>query len=76
MSIQSRYEQRHTTFVCNGIEVGGGSLRIHDTQLQEKMFEVLGFTPESAKAQFGFLMNAFKYGAHLMQVLLSVLIAL
>ena len=50
-------------FVCNGIEVGGGSLRIHDTQLQEKMFEVLGFTPESAKTQFGFLMNAFKYGA-------------
>lgn len=50
-------------FVCNGIEVGGGSLRIYDTQLQEKMFEVLGFTPESAKAQFGFLMNAFKYGA-------------
>ena len=50
-------------FVCNGIEVGGGSLRIHDTQLQEKMFEVLGFTPESAKAQFGFLINAFKYGA-------------
>ncbi len=50
-------------FVCNGIEVGGGSLRIHDAQLQEKMFEVLGFTPESAKAQFGFLMNAFKYGA-------------
>lgn len=50
-------------FVCNGIEVGGGSLRIHDTQLQEKMFEVLGFTPESAKAQFGFLMNAFMYGA-------------
>lgn len=50
-------------FVCNGIEVGGGSLRIHDTQLQGKMFEVLGFTPESAKAQFGFLMNAFKYGA-------------
>lgn len=50
-------------FVCNGIEVGGGSLRIHDTQLQEKMFEVLGFTPESAKAQFGFLMDAFKYGA-------------
>ena len=50
-------------FVCNGIEVGGGSLRIHDTQLQEKMFEVLGFTPERAAAQFGFLMNAFKYGA-------------
>lgn len=50
-------------FVCNGIEVGGGSLRIHDTQLQEKMFEVLGFTKEHAEAQFGFLMNAFKYGA-------------
>lgn len=50
-------------FVCNGIEVGGGSLRIHDTQLQEKMFEVLGFTHERAEAQFGFLMNAFKYGA-------------
>lgn len=50
-------------FVCNGIEVGGGSLRIHDTQLQERMFEVLGFTPERAQAQFGFLMNAFKYGA-------------
>ena len=50
-------------FVCNGIEVGGGPLRIHDTQLQEKMFEVLGFTKERAEAQFGFLMNAFKYGA-------------
>ena len=50
-------------FVCNGIEVGGGSLRIHDTQLQERMFEVLGFTKERAEVQFGFLMNAFKYGA-------------
>ena len=50
-------------FVCNGIEVGGGSLRIHNTQLQEQMFEVLGFTKERAEAQFGFLMNAFKYGA-------------
>ena len=50
-------------FVCNGIEVGGGSLRIHDTKLQEKMFEVLGFTKERAEEQFGFLMNAFKYGA-------------
>lgn len=50
-------------FVCNGIEVGGGSLRIHDTNLQERMFEVLGFTKERAEAQFGFLMNAFKYGA-------------
>ena len=50
-------------FVCNGIEVGGGSLRIHDRALQEKMFGILGFTPERAMAQFGFLINAFKYGA-------------
>lgn len=50
-------------FVCNGIELGGGSIRIHDSQLQERMFEVLGFTREQAEAQFGFLMNAFKYGA-------------
>ena len=50
-------------FVCNGVEVGGGSLRIHDGALQAKMFEVLGFTPERAMAQFGFLINAFKYGA-------------
>ena len=50
-------------FVCNGIEVGGGSLRIHDGKLQEKMFKILGFTPERAEAQFGFLINAFKYGA-------------
>ena len=50
-------------FVCNGIEVGGGSLRIHDGKLQEKMSNILGFTPERAMAQFGFLINAFKYGA-------------
>ena len=49
--------------VVNGVEVGGGSIRIHDAQLQAKMFEILGFTPEKAEAQFGFLMNAFKYGA-------------
>ena len=49
--------------VCNGIEVGGGSIRIHDAVLQAKIFEVLGFTPEKAQEQFGFLMNAFKYGA-------------
>lgn len=49
--------------VCNGIELGGGSIRIHDAQLQAKMFEILGFTPEKAQEQFGFLMNAFKYGA-------------
>ncbi len=50
-------------FVCNGIEVGGGSLRIHDGKLQAKMLDILGFTPERAMAQFGFLINAFKYGA-------------
>ena len=50
-------------FVCNGTELGGGSLRIHDGKLQEKMFGILGFTPERAMAQFGFLINAFKYGA-------------
>ncbi len=49
--------------VINGVEVGGGSIRIHDSALQEKMFEILGFTPEKAREQFGFLMNAFKYGA-------------
>ena len=49
--------------VCNGVEVGGGSIRIHDAELQAKIFKTLGFTPERAKEQFGFLMNAFKYGA-------------
>lgn len=49
--------------VINGVEVGGGSIRIHDSHLQAEMFQVLGFTPEKAQDQFGFLMNAFKYGA-------------
>ena len=49
--------------VCNGVEVGGGSIRIHDAILQAKIFNILGFTPEKAQEQFGFLMNAFKYGA-------------
>ena len=49
--------------VLNGNEVGGGSIRIFDRELQAKMFELLGFTAEQAQAQFGFLMNAFKYGA-------------
>ncbi len=49
--------------IINGVEVGGGSVRIHDSELQAKMFEILGFTPEKAKEQFGFLMNAFKFGA-------------
>ena len=50
-------------FVCNGTEIGGGSIRIHDSKLQAKMFELLGFTAEQAQERFGFLMNAFKYGA-------------
>lgn len=49
--------------VINGVEVGGGSIRIHDSALQAKMFDILGFTPEKAREQFGFLMNAFTYGA-------------
>ena len=49
--------------VVNGTELGGGSIRIHNSELQDKMFKLLGFTPERAHEQFGFLMNAFKYGA-------------
>jgi len=49
--------------VINGVEIGGGSIRIHDSNLQKKMFSVLGFTEEKAQEQFGFLMNAFQYGA-------------
>ena len=49
--------------VINGVEIGGGSVRIFDSELQARMFKVLGFTHEQAEAQFGFLMNAFKYGA-------------
>ncbi len=49
--------------IVNGTELGGGSIRIHDAQLQDEMFELLGFTPERAHEQFGFLMDAFKYGA-------------
>ena len=49
--------------VINGVELGGGSIRIHDSNLQNKMFELLGFTKEQAEKQFGFLMNAFQYGA-------------
>lgn len=50
-------------FVVNGVEVGGGSIRIYDSKLQAKMFDLLGFTPEEAQKQFGFLMNAFRFGA-------------
>ena len=49
--------------VINGVEIGGGSVRIFDSQLQANMFRILGFTPSQAEAQFGFLMNAFRYGA-------------
>ncbi|MDD3459425.1 MAG: aspartate--tRNA ligase, partial [Weeksellaceae bacterium] len=49
--------------VLNGNEIGGGSIRIHDQKLQSQMFELLGFTKEQAQEQFGFLMNAFQYGA-------------
>jgi len=49
--------------VVNGVEIGGGSIRIHNSELQKKMFSVLGFSEEQAQKQFGFLMNAFKYGA-------------
>lgn len=49
--------------VINGVEIGGGSIRIHDKDIQARMFDLLGFTPKEAQAQFGFLMNAFQYGA-------------
>ena len=49
--------------VLNGVEIGGGSIRIHDRNVQSRMFDLLGFTKEEAQAQFGFLMNAFEYGA-------------
>ena len=49
--------------VINGVEIGGGSIRIHDRDLQSRVFDLLGFTPEEAQAQFGFLMDAFQYGA-------------
>jgi len=50
-------------FVLNGVEIGGGSIRIHDRNVQSRMFNLLGFTPEEAQNQFGFLLNAFEYGA-------------
>jgi aspartyl-tRNA synthetase len=50
-------------FVVNGVEIGGGSIRIHNSQIQRTMFKVLGFTPEEAERQFGFIINAFRYGA-------------
>ena len=50
-------------FVLNGVEIGGGSIRIHDRDIQARMFNLLGFSPEEAQKQFGFLLNAFEYGA-------------
>ena len=49
--------------VLNGVELGGGSIRIHDNELQKKAFEILGFSEERAQSQFGYLLSAFKYGA-------------
>ena len=49
--------------MINGVEMGGGSIRIHDRAVQARMFGLLGFTPEEAQAQFGFLLDAFEYGA-------------
>lgn len=58
----SRVRAQAYDLVLNGYELGGGSLRIFERHIQEKMFSILGFTPEEAKAQFGFLLNAFEYG--------------
>ena len=49
--------------VCNGVELGGGSIRIHRRDIQERVFKVMGFSQEEAQARFGFLLDAFKYGA-------------
>ena len=49
--------------VLNGVEIGGGSIRIHRREIQEKLFKLVGFTPEEAKAKFGFMLDAFEYGA-------------
>ena len=57
-----RVRARAYDIVLNGSEIGGGSVRIHQDDIQEKMFEALGFTKEDAYAQFGFLLEAFKYG--------------
>ncbi|HHS2993427.1 TPA: aspartate--tRNA ligase [Staphylococcus argenteus] len=62
-SAPEKAEANAYDIVLNGYELGGGSIRIHDGELQQKMFEVLGFTKEQAQEQFGFLLDAFKYGA-------------
>ncbi len=53
----------HMIVLINGVEIGGGSIRIHEEGLQKKMFQILGFTDAEAESQFGFLMHAFRYGA-------------
>lgn len=62
-TIPGKIRAKAYDLVINGVEIGGGSIRIHNRDLQEKMFKILGFTPEQAEYQFGFLMNAFRYGA-------------
>lgn len=61
IAIRSRVRANAYDLAMNGVELGGGSIRIHDSELQNKMFELLGFTPEQAAEQFGFLMNAFRF---------------
>lgn len=61
-AIRGRVRAKAYDIVLNGVEMGGGSVRIHQADIQSKMFEVLGFTPERANEQFGFLLEAFKYG--------------
>lgn len=63
MTDQGRVKAKAYDMVLNGTEIGGGSLRIYNSDLQEKVFEAIGLTPEQAQAKFGFMMNAFKYGA-------------
>lgn len=58
----SKVRAKAYDIVLNGNEIGGGSVRIHQNEIQEKMFDLLGFTKEEANEQFGFLLNAFKYG--------------
>ena len=62
-SVPGKVRANAYDLVINGVEIGGGSIRIHNKDLQKKMFKVLGFTDEEAQAQFGFLMNAFEFGA-------------
>jgi aspartyl-tRNA synthetase len=62
-SSPTRRSPTPATLVLNGVEIGGGSLRIHRPAMQEQVFEVIGLSPEQAKSQFGFLLEAFRYGA-------------